>query len=200
MFTLAVPQTRTLREARARRGHHFGSSRRVYMKWTPNGIVARSLGGLLLASLVGTTNIGVSLAEVSHFPTSVANPAESYQVSSGQASEDPEPIGVWWALLDLWLAINCQIVICETEIDPLMPIAAMVEVAPATVVATMSAQIAQYNASGIRSGLTQQQKEQGILDLEQTAAVIQQHPEELPTQVCGDYMLMIVSAIEDLKQ
>lgn len=170
------------------------------MKRRPRGIVVRPLAGILVAMLSGTAITGDSLTQGVHLPPPGAVAGISQGAGPGQAMADPEPLDLWWALLNLWVVINCQIVICENEIDPLLPIAAVTVVDPATVVARMKDQIEQYFAVGIRTGLTDEEKQQGILNLEQTRWFIEQRPEELPVQVYDLYRLMITGAIEDLRQ
>lgn len=169
------------------------------MKRTPSGSVARPLIGILLALLCGGANSSVQ-AEVAHLPSDGPEGVGAPVVVPEQVFAEPEPLDAWWALLNLWISINCQIVVCEVEVDPLMPSATIANAGPDAVIASMEAQVEQYYAYGIRSGLSEEQKQIGILNLEQTALVLLDHPEELPTQVCDDYLLMIVNAIEDLEQ
>jgi len=169
------------------------------MKRIPSDIVAHPLFGILLVVLCGGANTSVQ-AVGAHFPSGGSEGVGCAVVVPGHVFAEPEPLDAWWALLNLWISINCQIVVCEGEVDPLMPLALAADEGPIAVITSMKAQIERYYANGIRSGLTEEQKQIGIQNLDQTALVLLDHPEEIPSRVCDDYMLMIVNAIKDLEQ
>lgn len=164
------------------------------MASSSGNIVARSLVCVLVVSTLGA-QAGVPYAAQGSQPvTEVPIRDLSAPIS---ADEEPE-LDIWWALLQLWVAVNCMILSCDEEIDPLREAQMMLADDQADVKSMMQCQINSYIADGVRGDLTEAEKAEAALNLEQTREAIHERPNELPAELRDDYLAMLGLAIEDL--